>query len=209
MADMTTIANVLTEIAVAYPKFMADAETREETIKVWAIYLADIDDDLLVVAVRKFISSSTHPFAPSIPEIRKTATELRMEINCIPSAYEAWDELQRAPKPSPLRPFRDGKFHDHEEYQWSHQLVETIARRLGWPHRFPDPDSLMADRSHFIKAYEYEIQKIAKEETRIRLVDEYVAREKNLVLAERSSVFETGERDQVRKQMRALARRME
>lgn len=209
MADMDTIANVLTEIALAYPKFMADAETREETIKVWAIYLADIDDDLLVVAVRKFISSSTHPFAPSVPEIRKAATELRMEINAIPSAYEAWDELQRAPKPSTLRLFKDGKFHDPEEHQWSHELVQTVARRLGWPHRFPDYDNLMADRSHFIKAYEYELNKIAQKETRIQLVDEYVAHEKNLLLAERSSVFETGERDQVRKQMRALARRME
>jgi hypothetical protein len=208
MATAETIATVLKEIAAAYPKFMADEASRADVTKVWAIYLADIPDDLLVVAVRKFISSSDHAFAPSIPEIRKAATSLRIEINGIPTSYEAWDEVLRAPKPRPAPLWRDGKIVEEEPYKWSHEIVYTVARRLGWP-RFPDDTQLMADRSHFLKAYEAELSKATQQETRIKLVDEYIGDERQLMQEEqRRAALDTGEREHALKQMNSLARRM-
>ncbi len=207
MATKKTISSVLSEIAVAYPKFMEDENKREESIKVWAIYLSDIPDDLLVVAVRKFISSSDHPFAPSIPEIRRMATNLRMEVEKIPTPYEAWEEVVKAPKPRDIPLFRDGKFVPEQPYQWSHEIVQIVSRRLGWP-RFPTGEFDMADRSHFIKAYEAELGKVTQQETRLQLVDDYIDSQRNLLLEERSSVFERGEEKFLKDQVRELTRKL-
>ena len=98
MATKPTIMTALKTIKAAYPRFdIADADT----IRVWASFLQDIDDDLLMAAVARFISSSNHAFAPSIPEIRKEAAELRREILGVPTSFEAWDELISAPAPRP------------------------------------------------------------------------------------------------------------
>jgi hypothetical protein len=208
MASPETIGAVLNEISVAYPKFMENDERLDEAIKVWAVYLADIPDDLLLVAVRKFISSSDHPFAPSIPEIRKMATSLRLEVQQVPLAYEAWDEVMRAPKPRPVPLWRDGQIVEEKPYQWSHEIVYNVARRLGWPDRFPDGETLMADRSHFLKAYDAELQKVTQQETRLKLVDEYVESERQLLLEDRNAAFDTGEREFLNDQVRAVARKM-
>jgi hypothetical protein len=65
MATNKTISSVLKIILAAYPRF----EISEETVRVWGMFMADLDDDLLQAAVARFISSSDHAFPPSIPGI--------------------------------------------------------------------------------------------------------------------------------------------
>ncbi len=174
MASNQTISNMLKTISSAYPRF----EITEDTVRVWASFIADIDDDLLMAAVARFISASDHAFAPSIPEIRRAASEIRREIAGVPSAFEAWEEVLRAPYPSRLRPFRDGQFYEPDEYQWSHEVVGRVARRLGWGKNFPG-GNVEADRAHFVKAYDAEVIRIMRAETQIPIVTKYIEQERN------------------------------
>lgn len=179
MATNQTISTVLKTIKAAYPRFEVEAET----VSVWASFVVDMDDELLLAAVARFISSADHAFPPSIPEIRAQATELRREIAGIPSAFEAWAELMDAPLPRPpgsvYRLFKDGKYVDDEEYVWPHDIVGVVARRLGWPARFPSGGNEVADRAHFVKAYHEEVSRRLQAETQIPLVTKFVEAEQS------------------------------
>jgi len=174
MASNQTIATILKTLKAAYPRF----EVSEDTVRVWASFIADMDDDLLMAAVARFISASDHAFAPSIPEIRREATEIRREIAGIPSAFEAWEEVLLAPSPSPYRKMRDGQWIDREDYQWSHEVVGRVARQLGWGRSFPG-NNPEADRAHFVKAYDAEVGRMMRAETQIPLVTEYIETERS------------------------------
>jgi hypothetical protein len=181
VANNQTISTVLKIISAAYPqRFVVEPET----VRVWASFVADMEDELLSAAVARFISSSSHAFPPTIPEIRAQAVELKREIIGIPTAFEAWSELMLAPKPRTSRLFRDGQFIEEEDYIWPHEVVEVIAKRLGWPFRFPDPDgeNEMADRAHFVKAYDAEVRKMMQAETQIPQVTQFVQREQSKLL---------------------------
>lgn len=182
MATKQTISVVLQTIKAAYPRF----EVIAETVSVWASFVADMTDDLLLAAIARFISSSDHAFPPSIPEIRSQATEIKREIAGIPSAFEAWSELLTAPLPRPAgsvyRLFREGNYVDEDVYTWPHDIVGVVARRLGWPTRFPSGENEMADRAHFVKAYDAEVGKLLQAETQIPLVTQYIAQEKSKLI---------------------------
>lgn len=173
MATKQTISEVLKIISAAYPRF----EVSEETVRVWASFIADLEDELLKAAVLRFISSSSHAFAPSIPEIRRQATEIRREIAGVPSAFEAWEEVLRAPTPNPNRIMRDGQWVEPVEYVWKHEIVGVVARRLGWHRSFPGSNA-EADRAHFIKAYDAEVQKVILADTQIPQVTAYIEKER-------------------------------
>jgi len=180
MASNQTISTVLKIIMAAYPqRFVMEPET----VRVWATFVADMDDELLSASVARFISSSSHAFPPTIPEIRAQAVELKREIVGVPTAFEAWDEVIRAPKPMPAgyKVVRDGQVVDAEEYVWPNPIVERVARRLGWP-RFPDTANEMGDRAHFFKAYDSETQKLIKADTQIPQVTRYVEEQKAKLL---------------------------
>lgn len=170
MASPSTISKLLKEIAAAYPNWKAT----EDTIKVWTVYLADMDDALLVAAVRSFISSSDHAFAPSIPEIRKAGAELKRQTAGIPTAYEAWEDVIAAGSGTKRR-LMPGNVIEEWQYVFKHPIVRRVAEQLGWPSRFPNFDNEMADRSHYIKAYDQAVAAAIKAETQLPHVTNYIA----------------------------------
>jgi len=182
MATNQSISTALKTIKAAYPRF----EVIAETVSVWASFVMDMPDDLLLAAIARFISSSNHAFPPSIPEIRSQAMEIKREIVGIPSAFEAWSELMDAPLPRPTgsvyRLFRDGQYVDEDDYLWPHEIVGIVARRLGWPTRFPSGEMEMADRAHFVKTYDAEVGKLLQAEMQIPLVTKYIALEKSKLM---------------------------
>ena len=203
MATDTAIAETLKLIAAAYPgRFNLGATKEERTfiVSTWAAFVRDIPDDLLKNAAMRFISANDSPFPPTIPEIRRVSAQIQREILDIPTEWEAWSELLDAPMPSPYRKFRDGKFVDDEDYQWPHEIVGTVARRLGWPTRFPKAGDEVADRAHFTRAYESEIEKRMQVTTQVPQVTRYIE-ERRLELTdgraaleqERRRAFDTGE----------------
>lgn len=186
MATNKTISDVLKKIRAAYPgRFEVD----EDTVATWAQFVADIEDNLLYAAVAKFISSASHAFPPSLPEIRAQATEIKCEIAGIPTEWEAWEDLLRAPRPTGIPQFRtspeypDGKFYDEEPYQWRHPIVEQVARQLGWhTGKFPGVNMIETDRAHFIKAYNVAVAKLLKAETQLPQVSAYIENQKTPAL---------------------------
>ncbi|MBV5347297.1 hypothetical protein JZU46_03645 [bacterium] len=84
MPSQKAIAETITEIQSAYPNWNASAET----IKVWAKYLAsvNVEDAVLSKALEQFISTSKHPFPPTIPEILNIVREIKDRTT--PSATE-------------------------------------------------------------------------------------------------------------------------
>jgi hypothetical protein len=181
MADAPTITTALKEIKAAYPRFVTDPDT----VKVWAVYLSDLPNDLLMTAVRKFISSSTHAFPPSIPEIRQMATQVKIDIQDIPTAFEAWEDVLNAGNGWKYQTGQnpDGTYWiEKTPYKFKHLLVEEVAKRFGFPDRFPSPDGEMADRAHFYKAYESALNKAARAETQLPTVTAYIETEKRTML---------------------------
>ena len=180
MAELETISQMLKEIQAAYPNWKADANS----VKIWAVYLADMDDELLVTAIRKFISSADHAFPPSIPEIRKSAAELVRQIQGVPSAYEAWEDLQAAGRGTRKKVMENNEIVTIE-YMWAHPLVKVVAARLGWPDRFPGSvEQEMADRSHYIRAYEQAIAEASTQQTQLPQITNYIASTQMKQLAE-------------------------
>jgi hypothetical protein len=207
MANAQTISTAIKEIKAAYPRFVVE----DDTIKIWAVYLADLPDDLLMTAVRKFISSSAHAFPPSIPEIRQTATQIRAEIADVPSAYEAWDDLLRAGNGWKYETGEnpDGStWLEKHEYEFRHPLVKEVAGRLGWPARFPDGENDVADRAHFFKAYDNAAGKINRTETQLPTVTAYIQNERELIADDRRAALDTGESREIAEQFRLMAGRM-
>jgi hypothetical protein len=162
MAELTTISNMLKEIQAAYPHWKAE----EDTIRVWTVYLLDLDDDMLVASVRKFISSSGHAFAPTIPEIRKIATELYMEIDDVPSAFEAWGIVQ-------AEIVRVGSYGTPE---FKNRVVEMTVRRFGW-RTLCLSETEMVDRAHFTKAYDAMLKNEIGKETRLPQITQFVQKQ--------------------------------
>lgn len=196
MAEIETIAKVLKEIQAAYPAWKADADT----IKVWTVYMSDLPDEVLVNAVRNFISTSTHAFPPSIPEIRQSAAKLVAMVVGIPTPAEAWDEVRRAKKPNPpgYIYISGGEIVQDKPHQWSHKQVEICARRFGWP-KFPNGENDVADRAHFTKAYEAQIEEQNGNVARLTQVNHFIEdkqeqRRAMLERGETDSVFDTGEK---------------
>lgn len=184
MASNQTILTVLKTIRAAYP---GRFEIAEDSVKVWASFVQDIDDDLLMAAVAQFVSAADHPFPPSIPEIRHAATNIRREVSGVPTAWEAWEDLLKAPRPSGIPQFRDGEFHEEEPYAWKHEIVEKVAKQLGWHRRQFPGTNLEADRAHFVKAYESAVAKMLKAETQIPQVSKYIEDQRQMRLLDVTS----------------------
>ena len=203
MADANTINLALKELKAAYPRFVTDADT----VRIWAVYLSDLDNKLLMTAIRKFISSSTHAFPPSIPEIRHAATQVKIEISDVPTAFEAWEDVLKAGNgwkyETGTNP--DGSYWiEKHPYQFRHPLVEEVVKRFGFPDRFPSGDDDMADRAHFYKAYESAMSKATRAETQVPAVTAYIEDERGKRDDARAAL-ETGERAEILAQSRRLA----
>lgn len=169
MASIETIKHVLKEIVASYP---GRFKLEEDNVKAWTVYLADIDDELLMNAVRSFISSSTHAFPPSIPELRKEATRLRRTIAGVPDVWEAWEDLLKAGRGTWKEATDDNEIITHV-YQFKHDIVENVARGLGWPEHFPVPGNEMADRAAFRDAYNEALGNATKEDMQLPQVRQY------------------------------------
>ena len=169
MATKAEITTVLGMMAAANPRYTLTADTAT----VYANLLKDLPADLLKAAALQAICEVG--FFPSVHELRKRASEIRRKTTGMPGAYEAWQDLRDA---------RDGKRHEiiekdgkytirEWEYEWLHPIVPVVARRLGWPKTFPSENE-MADRAHFVKAYDEEVRRILDDDLTLPEVKKFI-----------------------------------
>lgn len=166
MASPYTVGEVLAEIVLCgFPNF----NPTPEMTQVWIAYLSDIDDELLVMALRHHVSTSKSAFAPSIPEIRAAAANLKARIACLPDAFEAWEDVVNAK--SGERVWLEGNTIVKAEYQFRHPLVKVVAQQLGWPRDFL-ADSVT--RAHFLKAWDVAVSKVMESNAELPETERFI-----------------------------------
>jgi hypothetical protein len=173
MASTTDILSILKTLSIAFPHFKPD----EDTPSVYYMLLKDIPGDLLRMAA---VECATHSkFFPTVYELRQAVINLDKRANAVPSSAEAWQEVLKAPKNMIVtRSYQDesGGWHiENRRYVFSHPLVETVARLMGWPDRFLlDVDDIISDRARFLQAYEAKLQTSTAEALSLPAVREYI-----------------------------------
>ena len=181
MATNDEIKGVLKMLAAAYPNY----GLTPETVVIYASLLGDIPAGTLRAAALKAATSCK--FFPSVYELREAAGQLIAEVQGVPSAFQAWDELLRAGNgwTSELSENTDPETRHNcpwvvtrRRFTFSHPLVKRVAEMLGWPNRFPDAETMMADRAHFLRAYESELRRASEQMVRLPELNSFVAQEK-------------------------------
>jgi len=170
MASPEEIEKVVTMLCVAFPHF----KPHQDTFEVYGTLLEDIPGDTLKLAAMECATNGK--FFPTVHELRAAAVNLSKRSNAVPSSAEAWQEMLDAPADgivSTIRKEADGWHIDNRPYQFSHALVEKVARNMGWPHKFWT-DFLVADRSRFLQAYEEQMRTSTSDALSLPVVREYV-----------------------------------
>ena len=137
MAAFETITKVLAVVSAAYPNF----DLKPETVKVYLKLLADLPDELLEEASLAHIAQST--YFPTVAELRSAAVELLERQDPFPAGLEAWSEVEDQ--------IRQVGYTGQPVFQ--HPLTAQLVRALGWQNLCWS-ENLVADRAHFLTAYE-------------------------------------------------------
>jgi len=111
-----------------------------ETIVLYVRMLADIDDHVLEQSCLEHISKSQ--WFPKISELRKSAACMSLSARLIPSAYQAWEELNAGIV----------RYGHSNEPEWSHPIVQQTVQSLGY-YNLCMSTNQVADRARFIEAY--------------------------------------------------------
>lgn len=177
---------IFDRLCIAYSdrvvRLNASKEDKAAVMKVWFEILKDLDTNLLQAAALEYMSSPA-AFPPTPGQVRGKAIELMKRGNKVPSAAEAWAEIQSAPIDGQTKTPEINLGADKDTYPWiilvkdyqfSHPLVDKVARNLGWPHKFWT-DNLVSDRSKFMRYYEDELARATVEATSLPAVQEYVS----------------------------------
>ena len=184
MATNIEVAQVVAMLGSAYPNFSAS----KETVSVYYELLKDLPADLLKVAALQCCAEAGRKFAPSVGELRGAAADITHKTQGIPSALEAWNDVCRAPKEGHYRHIDwDGSAPTIviTPFNWSHPIVERVAKLLGWP-RFPDDDNVSIDRAHFFKQYEQEVLSATSAAVELPEVTRYIE-------AKQAAMLESGQ----------------
>lgn len=151
MATNQEVFEILTMLAAAYPR----SQLNKEAVKAYTLLLQDIDFEELKAGAMDCAAKGT--FFPSVHELRRSVVEIRRRTNRVPTAYEAWSEVLAAGTGS-RKEVEEGPEGGwiivEKKFVFTHPLVEKVARMLGWPSSFPGGDTEMADRAHYLKAYD-------------------------------------------------------
>jgi hypothetical protein len=134
MAEEQTILEIIEVLISAYPRNSVSTKT----IPVYVQMLSDLPVKVLAMATKYHISTSQ--YFPTIAEIRKAAADIVCDMREIPDPHEAWNIYLRHRNDTAL----------FDEYQPCGN--EFLDRLMGWKKMLTN--SLMADRSQFVKAYE-------------------------------------------------------
>lgn len=170
MATQSEVSEVLAMLAVTYPRY----QIGKDTARVYYQLLKDIPADEMKAAAS--ICATTKTFFPSVHELRFAVADLRKRLSDIPDAYEAWEDILKAGngRTAWIEETEEGAVIHHGEYQFKHPIVKVVAQRLGWPDGFPLDDNIMADRAHYLKAYESAMNKAVNESVELPEVREYL-----------------------------------
>jgi hypothetical protein len=182
MATKQEIVEVLAMLAAVYPRH----DMPKEAVGAYALLLQDLDGEELRASARDIATKSK--WFPSVHELRANVAKLRARAVGIPTAYEAWAEVINTGPEIQLSTVETDQGDwtiKRTPYQWSHPIVEQVARLMGWPSKFPSgQDTLMADRAHFFKAYDRAIQDAMDDEITLPEIQDYIESKRSELMLE-------------------------
>jgi hypothetical protein len=114
----------------------------EMLVALWEKMLADVDYRVAELAIQKYMAESVYP--PTIADIRQRVAEIQTPQ--LPSALEAWGEVKRM-----IRKY--GTYREAEALSEMSELTRKVVECIGFRNLCLS-DNEMADRAHFMKAYE-------------------------------------------------------
>lgn len=126
-------------LCAAYPNYARDNSpaTLEQTLHIYQSLLADIPVDVLEATAMQHIAGSR--FFPTVAELREGA--MAIAAPQYPPAMEAWSEFLNAAdsyRPCP---------------EFANPILNAVIRQMGWIDLCRSENQI-ADRAHFIQAYE-------------------------------------------------------
>lgn len=143
MATRETVRQCLVILGAAYPRMALPAQT----VTVFCELLSDVDDDLLVTAVKHH--AATSKWFPSVAELRSAVVDLSDRAEGVPTAEDAWLEICRKMARYPPVPMQDG----WRVPEFSHPLILEAVNVLGGWAALGQSEHGVADRAHFFKIY--------------------------------------------------------
>lgn len=149
---------IIQMLGEVYPSY----QLSKGAIKTYLRLLADLPPDLLEQAALDHMARSA--FFPTIAELRAAAFELLESAHPGPSAYDAWGQVQETI-------CRIGHI---EQPTWEDPLVGKVVNALGWRYLCLS-DNPIADRSHFVQAYQALAERRRQEQRRPLEVQRYLA----------------------------------
>jgi hypothetical protein len=157
MASEMEILRVLKILGDIYPSYHLSSSA----VEVYVRLLADLPGEVLEQAALEHISRST--YFPAIAELRSATFDIIEAITPLPTDYEAWAEVQAETR-------RVG----HVGLpQFSHGLIEQVVGLLGWRYLCLS-ENPVADRSHFIQAYQALRANKQRDMRRLQVVGEFI-----------------------------------
>lgn len=195
MADFNDVVGVLRRFALLYPNFQP--EDAEETAQAWLEMVSHIESGQFLAGALAAAGEPNRRFAPSVGEVLGKITELQAQAAKIPSAVQAWAQINVRPHWQVVRCAEaQGLMAAYNKpgakvrqvmmaYDTHlkncaicsegviepvvHPLAAQVARQLGWPERFPG-ENTEADRAHFMRAYENALRSALQQEAQIPAV---------------------------------------
>ena len=110
-------------------------------VAAWSLMLADLDPVVAKAAVIKVCRESD--YFPSVARIVAAAEELDPRNEKIPTAAEAWEEVEKLII----------QFGPYRAPQYSCDTVRRAVRAIGW-RQLCMGENIEADRAHFLRLYE-------------------------------------------------------
>ena len=137
MASKVEIIKLMALFEVAFPR----NELKQGADELYFRMLKDLDYEALSAAADQLIA--TLVFYPAIAQWRQAALDIILARLAMPSAQEAWEEVQQA----------CNRVGHRKIPSWSHPLIEKTVNSMGWVNicLSEEPDW---QRNYFIKAYD-------------------------------------------------------
>jgi hypothetical protein len=176
MASEIEILRVLKILGDVYPSYNLSSSA----IEIYVQLLADIPGAVLEQSSMEHMSRST--FFPSIAELRSAAFSIIEAAHPVPTAYEAWSEVQALIQ-------NTGHYNDPI---FDNPITAQVVKQLSWRYLCLS-DNPVADRAHFIQAYQFLVERERNLDHRLPMVREFIS----VLKASHHPMLSSGNKEQV------------
>lgn len=140
------VIKLLGMLSAAYPNMK---EVTDITANIWFDCIKDIDLDIALIAIKKYILES--PFSPTVADIRKRITDITTPLEDKTDSSEAWGEVVNAMK-------NYGSYNEIEALKNMSPTTRKVVKHMSW-REICLSENLGVIRGQFLKMYATVVEK--------------------------------------------------